>query len=121
MVAAPGQMRLYTPPPHPQEDLMTKFGISQPVRRLEDERLITGKGRYTDDISVEGQLYGFVLRSPVAAAKFKAIHVTAARGAPGIVDIILGTELDEAGVNNLPTMVHLPGGKEPQRPILATG
>ncbi|CAN5283342.1 xanthine dehydrogenase family protein molybdopterin-binding subunit [soil metagenome] len=99
---------------------MTKFGISQPVRRLEDERLITGQGRYTDDIAAEGQLYGYVLRSPVASARFKAVDVTAARSAPGIVDIILGDELDGAGANNLPTLVHLPGGKEPQRPILAT-
>ena len=48
---------------------MSKFGIGQPVRRIEDQRFITGKGRYTDDIDAPGQAYGYVLRSPTAHAR----------------------------------------------------
>ena len=47
----------------------TKFGLAQPVRRVEDPRLLKGAGRYTDDIVLPGMLFGVVLRSPHAAAK----------------------------------------------------
>ncbi len=47
-----------------------KFGMGASVLRVEDEAFITGKGRYTDDISPAGTLHGYVLRSPVAKAKF---------------------------------------------------
>ena len=46
-----------------------KFGFGQPVRRVEDQRLTTGTGRYTDDIAAEGALHAFVLRSPYAHAR----------------------------------------------------
>ena len=46
----------------------TKFGLAQPVRRVEDPRLLKGAGRYTDDIVLPGMLFGVVLRSPHAAA-----------------------------------------------------
>ena len=48
---------------------MTKFGVAQSVRRVEDPRLLKGNGRYTDDITLPGTTYGVVLRSPHAAAK----------------------------------------------------
>ena len=48
---------------------MTKFGLAQSVRRVEDPRLLNGGGRYTDDIVLPGMLHGIVLRSPHAAAK----------------------------------------------------
>ena len=56
---------------------MTKFGLAQPVRRVEDPRLLKGGGRYTDDISLPGMLHGVVLRSPHAAAQH---HVDRHRG-----------------------------------------
>ena len=43
-----------------------KFGIGQPLKRYEDQRLLTGKGRYTDDIALPGMAVATVLRSPVA-------------------------------------------------------
>jgi hypothetical protein len=49
-----------------------KFGIGQPMRRHEDLRLITGRGRYTDDVILPRMTYAFVLRSPVAHAHIKA-------------------------------------------------
>ena len=51
---------------------MTKFGLAQSVRRVEDPRLLKGGGRYTDDIVLPGMLHGIVLRSPHAAAKISA-------------------------------------------------
>ena len=57
----------------------TKFGLAQPVRRVEDPRLLKGMGRYTDDIVLPGMLHGIVLRSPHAAATINAIDTTAAK------------------------------------------
>ena len=55
-----------------------KFGIGQPMRRHEDLRLITGRGRYTDDIILPRMTHAFVLRSPVAHAHIKRIDAAAA-------------------------------------------
>jgi len=52
-----------------QAFFMNKFGIGQPVRRSEDPRFLTGAGRYTDDITIPGQAYAFVLRSTHAHAR----------------------------------------------------
>ena len=62
-----------------------KFGIGQPVRRVEDLRLITGRGLYTDDIVVPRTAQGFVLRSPVAHAAIKRIDTAKARAMPGVL------------------------------------
>ena len=56
-----------------------KFGVGQPVRRLEDQTLITGKGRYTDDITLPNMAQAYVLRSPIAHANIRGIDTTAAR------------------------------------------
>ena len=52
---------------------MAKFGLSQSVRRVEDPRLLLGNGLYTDDIALEGQVHGHVLRSPHAHAIIRGI------------------------------------------------
>ena len=59
-----------------------KFGIGQPVRRHEDLRLITGRGRYTDDISLPGMAHAVVLRSTVAHAQIRRVDTAAARDMP---------------------------------------
>src|SRR5262245_21670703 len=56
-----------------------KFGIGQPMRHHEDLRLITGRGRYTDDVVLPRMTHAFVLRSPVAHADIKRIDAAAAR------------------------------------------
>ena len=58
---------------------MSKFGLAQPVRRVEDPRLLKGAGRYTDDIVLPGMLFGIVVRSPYAAATLTSVDATAAR------------------------------------------
>src|SRR3954447_19368282 len=60
-----------------------KFGVGQSVLRKEDDALIRGKGRYTDDHSPQPALHALMLRSPHAHAKF-TINATKARGMPGV-------------------------------------
>lgn len=86
---------------------MVKFGVNQSVERKEDFRLITGTGEYTDDISLDGQLYGYMLRSPVAHGKILSIDIDEAKQAPGVIDIILGQELEADKANQLPCMIPL--------------
>ena len=52
---------------------MGQFGIGQAVTRIEDQRLLTGGGRYNDDISLKGQTYAYILRSPYSHAKINSI------------------------------------------------
>lgn len=77
---------------------MAKFGIGQPVRRVEDQRFITGAGRYTDDISVAGQAYGYVVRSPHAHARIKGIDTAAALSAPGVLAVYTAEDLGDASI-----------------------
>lgn len=105
---------------------MTKFGQSQPVRRVEDQRFITGKGRYTDDIALPGQAYGVFLRSPHAHAKVLGIDTAAARAAPGVLAVYTVAELKAAGIGNLPCTIPLKNRDgsmraDPPRPALADG
>lgn len=78
-----------------------KFGVGAPVRRKEDAALITGKGRYTDDIRVEGSLHSFVLRSAMAFARFTLEGVEDARAMPGVELVLTAEDLDQ--INPMPT------------------
>src|SRR6516165_5235524 len=60
-----------------------RFGAGQPVKRLEDQRLLTGKGQFIDDKPAEGTLWLHVLRSPHAHAKIVSIDTKAALDMPG--------------------------------------
>jgi len=74
-----------------------KFGFGQPVRRVEDHRLTTGAGRYTDDTAVEGALHAFVLRSQYAHANFKIRDKDAARKMKGVKLILTGEDVAHLG------------------------
>ncbi|MGB6507135.1 MAG: xanthine dehydrogenase family protein molybdopterin-binding subunit, partial [Xanthobacteraceae bacterium] len=80
---------------------MSGTGIGASVRRKEDQRFITGKGHYTDDINRPGQTYAYFLRSPHAHAKIKSIDTKAAAAAPGVVAVLTGTELAADKIGNL--------------------
>ncbi|WP_137180524.1 xanthine dehydrogenase family protein molybdopterin-binding subunit [Roseomonas sp. AR75] len=86
---------------------MAKFGLSQSVRRVEDPRLLTGRGRYTDDISMPGQAFGVVLRSPHAHARIESLDVAAAKATPGVLAVITGADMKAAGLGELPCMIPL--------------
>jgi carbon-monoxide dehydrogenase large subunit len=70
-----------------------KFGIGQPLKRYEDLRLLTGKGRYTDDIALPGMAFGAVLRSPMAHARLAKLDAVAARRMPGVLLVLTGDEV----------------------------
>ena len=61
-----------------------RFGAGQPVKRLEDQRLLTGKGQFIDDKPEDGALWLHVLRSPHAHAKIVSIDTKAAAEMPGV-------------------------------------
>ncbi len=83
---------------------MSKFGMGQSVRRVEDQRFITGTGRYTDDINLPDQAYGFVLRSPHAHARILKLDTSAAKAAPGVLGIFTGPDLTADGVGSMPCL-----------------
>nr|WP_123691482.1 xanthine dehydrogenase family protein molybdopterin-binding subunit [Stella humosa] len=105
---------------------MEQFGFGQPVRRKEDRRFLTGRGRYTDDINLAGQAYGHVLRSPHAHARITRLDTEAAAAAPGVLAVLTHADLVADGIPSLPCHVDVPGrGGEkmfaPLRPVLADG
>ncbi|MEH6497595.1 MAG: xanthine dehydrogenase family protein molybdopterin-binding subunit, partial [Pseudomonas marincola] len=76
-------------------------GIGVSVKRKEDQRFITGNGKYLDDINRFGQTHGHFLRSPYAFAKIKNIDLSAAKTAPGVVDIFTGADMTADGIGGL--------------------
>ncbi len=80
---------------------MSESGIGAPVRRTEDQRFITGNGRYTDDINVAKQTYASFLLSPHAHAKIKSVDTKAAAAAPGVVAVYTGQDVADAGIGGL--------------------
>jgi carbon-monoxide dehydrogenase large subunit len=64
---------------------MNKFGIGQPVRRVEDQRFLTGTGRYVDDIHLPHQAHAALVLSPHAHARVKGVDAAKALKAPGVL------------------------------------
>jgi carbon-monoxide dehydrogenase large subunit len=103
-----------------------KFGIGQPMRRYEDLRLITGRGRYTDDVVLPRMSHAFVLRSPVAHAQIKRIDTQAARRMPGVLFVAAGEDVRADGLGDVPCTVPLTNRDgtprhDTPRPVLAFG
>ena len=71
---------------------MAKFGVGQPVRRVEDQRFLTGQGRYVDDIVLPGMLHACNVLSPHAHAKVKKVDVAKAKAAPGVLLVLTGAD-----------------------------
>src|ERR1043166_4538139 len=102
---------------------MAKFGIGQAVRRVEDQRFITGHGRYIDDISVPGQAYGVLVLSPHAHARIKRIDTQKAKTAPGVLTVLTGADAvgDKLGSFTaalMPEDVGAPKGHRTFQPLL---
>src|SRR5215203_1568785 len=81
-----------------------KFGVGQSVLRKEDDALIRGKGRYTDDHAPQASMHALVLRSPHAHAKF-TLNVTRARSLPGVGVILTAEDVRDLG--GLPCLFNL--------------
>src|SRR5215472_15300205 len=103
-----------------------KFGIGQPVRRHEDLRLISGRGRYTDDIALPRMAHAVMLRSNLAHAHIKRVDAAAARGMPGVVLVATGDNIRADDLGDIPCVTPLvnrdgtPRHDTP-RPALAIG
>jgi carbon-monoxide dehydrogenase large subunit len=96
--------------------------MGQSAPRLEDRRFLTGAAQYADDLNMEGQVYGAVVRSPHAHADITGIDVSAAVALPGVLGVHTVADLDADGVGNLPCVAELPeesGFYIPPRPALA--
>ncbi|MBY6055632.1 xanthine dehydrogenase family protein molybdopterin-binding subunit [Leisingera daeponensis] len=103
---------------------MDKFGRSQPVKRVEDIRFLTGQGNYIEDAAPAGALRAWVLRSPVAHGVITALHTEDALEAEGVHAVITLAELEAAGINvsmDGTTVKNRDGseGASPERPMLA--
>ena len=82
--------------------IQARFGSGKAVARVEDEALLTGRGRFTDDVVPDGVAHVAFVRSPHAHARVVAIDVAAAAGMPGVLAVVTGRDLVSAGVKPLP-------------------
>jgi len=89
---------------------MTSFGIGASVKRREDVRLLTGRGRYADDWNAPGQVYAAFVRSPHAHADVIAIDAAPARAVVGVLSVFTGRDLLAGGVGAIPTLIAERGG-----------
>jgi aerobic carbon-monoxide dehydrogenase large subunit len=85
-----------------------RFGAGQPVKRLEDPRLLTGTGKFIDDKPEDGALWLHVLRSPHAHAKIVSIETKAAAGMAGVEAVYTGADLIADDIGTLPTLLVFP-------------
>jgi carbon-monoxide dehydrogenase large subunit len=105
---------------------MDKFGKSQPVKRVEDKRFLTGHGRYVDDIAPQDALFAYFLRSPIAHGEITKLNLEDARAAAGVHLVATVQDIEAAGVK-----IAMDGavvdnrdgtkGAGPLRPVLAKG
>ncbi len=102
---------------------VNKFGTSQSVLRKEDLRLLTGQGRFIDDVAPEGAACAVFFRSPVAHARISGLETEAAAEAPGVIGVYhagnLGGRLDNGMNFELVRNRDHSLGAAPRRPILA--
>jgi carbon-monoxide dehydrogenase large subunit len=101
-----------------------KFGVGQPVPRKQDPPLVTGRGRYADDIDLPGQAFLVVVRSPVAHGVLQGIDSAAARATEGVLAVYTAADMAAYGqlLCKLPLKSH--DGSPlfaPPRPLLADG
>jgi len=85
---------------------MVKFGVGQSMKRVEDDRLITGHGRFTDDVSFPDQVYAVLVRSPYAHAKLGEIDIAEAQAAEGVLAVYTAADFDAAGYGEVPNVAY---------------
>ena len=97
---------------------LQKFGVGQPVRRKEDDTLVRGKGKYTDDFNLPRQAYAWIVRSTHAHGIIRGIDTSAAKTMPGVLGVWTGTDL--AAANYGPFTCGLPLKNRDGTPLLQT-
>ena len=101
-----------------QDGETIRFGVGQPVPRKEDPTLLRGEGRYTDDITLAGQLHAVIVRSRIAHGVLRGIDTTGAATMPGVRGVFTGADLLAAGYGAMPTgiLIRNRDGSPMQRP-----
>jgi len=102
---------------------MTRYGIGQPVRRVEDQRFLTGRARYVDDIQLPHMLHGAVVMSPHAHARIKSIAFEEVLKMPGVHLVLTGEDARKEGLGGIPPLfmpedMGGPKGYRTFRPLL---
>ena len=92
-------MKTFSEPDFPTS---ARFGSGQSVRRLEDDALLAGTGRFTDDVAAPEQTYLYFVRSPYPHARIQSVDVAAALAMPGVLLVLTGADLVAAGVKPIP-------------------
>lgn len=103
-----------------------RFGADGDRRRVEDLPLLTGRGRFTDDLDPAGQAHAAFVRAPVGHGEIRGIDATRAGHMPGVLGILTAADLDADGIGSIPPLVALPGRDGstmvgPAMPVLASG
>lgn len=91
-------------PPRASATAGLRFGKAQPASRLEDVPLVTGAGRFTDDMELPGQAHGIFVRSTFGHADIVSVDTSGAAGMPGVLAVITGQELVDAGIGSIPPL-----------------
>src|SRR5690349_24600319 len=86
-----------SPPSVENAIAVQKYGVGQPVLRKEDDTLLRGKGKYTDDFNLPRQAYAFIVRSSHAHGVLRDIETAAAKSMPGVLGVWTGKDLVAAG------------------------
>ena len=102
---------------------MSRFGIGQPVRRVEDQRFLTGRARYVDDVQLPHMLHGAVVMSPHAHARIRGIDAAEALKLPGVVCVLTGKDARDDKLGGIPPLfmpedMGGPKGHRTFRPLL---
>src|SRR5579864_8895164 len=105
------------------EPALAKFGIGQPVSRIEDPKLLRGAGRYTDDVHLSGQAYAVMVRSRQAHGVIRSIDVAEAKRLPGVLGVYTAADLAAAGYGAIKPGIVVPNRdgtpmRAPPRPAL---
>ena len=99
-------------------------GIGASSKRREDIRFLTGRGNYTDDITIHGQATAIFVRSTVAHGRIKSIDTATAAAMPGVLAVFTGEDFKDVGGNPAGWLIKSRNGepmREPKRPVLAHG
>jgi aerobic carbon-monoxide dehydrogenase large subunit len=112
-------MQDHTSPPSLENAIaLQKYGVGQPVRRKEDDTLVRGKGKYTDDFSLPRQVYAWIVRSSHAHGIIRGIETTVAKSMPGVLGVWTGADL--ASANYGPFLCALPLKSRDGSPLVQT-
>ena len=91
-----------------------RFGTAAGGRRSEDGPLLTGRGRFTDDVDLPGQAHAVFVRAPIAHAMIRGVDAAQALALPGVLAVLTGADAQAAGLGTIPPAASFPGrGRKP--------